>query len=81
VSPFRSCIPVSAINKESEVQCCTSVLLVITLIESTFALLTVQVKQEANALDMRNRKLNTVQKQNSMNQKVLRFLATGMDGL
>lgn len=78
--PFRSCIPVSAINKESEVQYCTFVLLVIPRLESSFALLTIQVKQESNTLDMRNAALNTVQKQNSMDQKVVKSLATEMDG-
>lgn len=73
--PRRSCIPVSDINKESEVQYGAFVLLVIPLMESSFALLRVQVKQEANALNMKNTDLRTAQKQNSTDQKVVKALS------
>lgn len=60
VRPFRSYTPIPAINKESEVQHCTSTLLVIPLIETSFTLPTIQ----ENTVGMRNTELNAVQSRN-----------------
>lgn len=49
--------------------------------ESSFALLIIPIKQESSALNMKNKELNSIQKQNSTNQKVVKSLAAGMDGL
>lgn len=50
-------------------------------LKSSFDLLTIQGNRDLNPIDMRKAKLKAVQKQNSMDQKAVNSLVTGMDGL